>query len=706
MNEAPERDWHGIWIRAELAVSKTYKMPPAPKFREKIICNAKPQSMQIFLSGLGYHELYINGRKADKRVLAPVVMQYDVHAPYIEYNAEKLIHKGENIIEVIVGHGYFFTATDCAWRFKSAPWKPDSWEAAKMICDVVADGVTIAKSDYSWEYSATPIVFNSLRNGEYYDARLENQNPEWQHVVSATPPPGILRKEALEPCRICEEILPVLMNGGEPGVSVYDTKCTMTGWAKIAVRGKAGATVTIRYGEMLNPDGSLNQKVISRFIFSGEIQTDRYILSGSFEPETWSPRFTYHGFRYIQVEIDGEAEYIHNDFQKVGTIQTDSQALNSLQEITMNSYLSNFTGIPTDCPHREKNGWTGDANIASATGLWNYDARKAYLHFLQMVCDTQKSSGMVASIAPTSGWGYNVNPPWDAILFDLPDLLNKFYDDTTAIENGLPVMEKYWNLLNSMSLDNIIPRHGLGDWLSPVGNEVVMWSLLSSCYFYRMTNLLFEFTGKEFYKNRAQEILSSIRVHLRNPDGTWADKTIASRAIPIYFGITEDPETEACLLVEQVRENKHLANFGLFGSKFVPRVLADHGYIDDALELFLQPNCPGWGYFVRTGATALWETWDGGASRDHIMFGDCSAWMYEYLAGFKPGMELISPQFPKRLNHLKACYQGLTMEWTRQEDIIQVEISIPPKMKKKCTLHLPNGERYSLITGKQKYSVR
>lgn len=711
--------WKGHWIRAELPSDPEYGMPPAPLFRGVFFCRKAPQNVRIFLSGLGWHELFLNGTKADDRVLAPAVMQFDRHVPYIEYDVSPLAHPGKNIVEVILGNGWYYPFTEDVWHFQHAPWCPEAWEAVKLRCDVSVGGRCVLSSDRSWKCRATPIRFNSLRGGEFYDARREREPVEWRCAEPATPPPGLLLREEQEPCRVLDRFEPVSARLLRPGVRLFDFGRNLTGWARIRVRGKAGATVVLRYGERIRDDGSPDREHIAKFVLSGEFQTDRYTLSGAAEPEVWSPRFTYHGFRYVEAGITGEAElesivaeFIGSGFERVGRIETDSVDLNRIQQATVQSYHANFTGIPTDCPHREKNGWTGDAQLAMETGLWNFNGRAAYRHFLQIVADTQKPSGMISSIAPTSGWGYQANPPWDAVLFEIPFRLRQFYGDNGTISRHFPVLERYWRFAESIAFDDVL-RCGLGDWCSSVENGRELRHFISSAYFCWMTRKMAEFAplaGRrksvaERYRERAGRIAGALLREFRHADGGWCDGSLTALSVALHFGLSPEPETDALRLAELVRERKHRACFGIFGAKFTPRVLAEHGFIDDALELFLQPDYPGWGFWFRQGAVTLCENWKGNSSRNHIMFGDVSAWMYEYLAGFKPGLALIAPQFPSKLNRVRAEYKSphglFVSSWRRLPggNTVKIKIEIPEAVPFKPLLRLPDGSELPLPGG-------
>ena len=204
---------------------------------------------------------------------------------------------------------------------------------------------------------------------------------------------------------------------------------------------------------------------------------------------------------------------------------------------------------------------------------------------------------------------------------------------------------------------------------------------------------------------RVQELITALRLAFLNSDATWADGSLTAGAVALYFQLSIDPQSEAYALVQAVRKDKHRANFGIIGAKFVPRVLAEYGYIDDALELFLQQEYPGWGYCLKQGAVSLWENWKGTTSQNHIMFGDYSAWLYEYLAGFKPGSAIIAPQFPKKLNHIKATHREISIEWERQKDSIQITILTEGDLfHNGIILRLPNGTEHKI--DRKKYQIR
>ena len=703
------REWNGYWIND----GKTMCAPAdwvgaAPYLRKTFVCDKAPEKATVFLCGLGWHELYVNGQKADDRVLAPVVTQYEKRDSYIEYDVTGLLKPGKNAVAVLLGNGWYNCHTTETWSFDKAPWR--DWP--KLLCDIVADGKLLAKTETSWRFHESPVRFDALRNGEHYDARFEIPgfaDPDfddsgWKSAVQCNPPGGLIVKEDLEPCKVMREYEPV----GEKFIfsyqTVYDFGTNLTGWCEIEVEGVRGETVKLEYAEQLRANGNITQEEIGMFIKKDGFQTDTYTLKGE-GVERFRPRFTYHGFRYVLVSIWNKdtklrsikAQFVHNSFRKVGEFESSDATLNRLQQITMQSYLSNFTGIPTDCPHREKNGWTGDANIACETGLWNRDGHGAYTHFMRLLADTQRVSGQLPGIAPSGGWGFNwgSGPAWDSLLFEGCWQVYRFYGDDSLARELYGNMKRYVEYCRGMSENNIV-RFGLGDWCHWNDSGIVPVEVTSTGYYYSDTVRLAKFAalfGKEEDAKRYTELAAAIRKSFNekfyNGDGTYSTGVMTALAAPLFFGLAEkDQELTAKKLAELVRANSHKADFGILGAKYVPRVLSDYGYAEDAFQLITQPEFPGWGYWVKCGATTLWEHWNGCSSQNHIMYGDISAWMYQYLGGAEPSFETpgfkhftLKPNFVPQLSHVKMShdtpYGELRVEWRRDGKSVVCEIQIP-----------------------------
>lgn len=702
------RHWSGRWIKGiSQGPLETNKSSPAPYLRKCFDVKKIPSDAEAFACGLGWHEFLINGRKPDERVLTPVVTQFDKHVSYVVYNITSFIRVGKNVVTVILGNGWYNCQTEDVWDFTHAPWR----DYPKLLCEIEVDGKVLLKSDNTWKTHSSPIVFDALRNGEVYDARLEIpglfdpgfDDSTWEHASYINPPGGVLAKEELEPCRVQNRYDPVAVHEITPTQFTYDFGVNLTGWCEIEVVGPAGADVMLQYSESLRDNMDIDREYIGMFIKTSEFQTDRYWLRGG-GVETWHPRFTYHGFRYVKVSSSNpdvkikriEAHFIHNHFSFCGTFTSSSPTLNRLQEMTRQAFLSNYTGIPTDCPHREKNGWTGDAQLALETGLWNFDIKLAASHFEQILVDTQRPTGQLPGIAPTGGWGFNwgSGPAWDIYLFEAPWQIFLFTGDCALMHKHYGAMEKYINYCQSMSTDHLVD-FGLGDWAHPDRNRMATPEMTSSAYYYYAVTQISKFSrilghNATHYQSLASCIRDSINRKYYNTDGTYANRAWSAAGAALYFGIEEEAERSKIVarLVEDIRKNKHRADFGILGAKYIPRVLADCGFADDALKLITQPEYPGWGYWVQQNATSLWESWRGDSSRNHIMFGDISAWMYQYLGGIRPmvnhpGFEqfVLQPLFPQDLQCASATHQSrfgeIKSSWHRQNDGIICQFKVP-----------------------------
>ncbi len=732
-----KRKWQGRWISSGKAmVAHLRTTGAAPCLRKEFTCPEHWSNATLYLCGLGWHTLYINGQKADDRVLCPTISRYDRQAMYTVYDITHLLRPGQNAIAVLLGNGLYNCFEIQHWSFDKAPWR--DWP--KLCCDLEINGEIILSSDTSWKIHDSPIIFDALRNGEFYDARLTidgfampgfDDSP-WQNAKYCFPPGGDLLEDEATPCRITRVFKPVASWRIDAYKTVYDFGVNLTGWGRIKARGPAGTLVELQYCERVDP--TTHQGItedLDSYIDTGRFQCDRYFLRGDGDQEQWEPTFTYHGFRYIQVScfngavLEGiEACFIHSDFEKAGFFDSSSEMLNALQRNTIQSFICNYTGIPTDCPHREKNGWTGDACLAAETGLWNFNARKSFEHFINVLVSCQRDNGQLPGIAPTGGYGYNWGngpAPFDSILFEYPYQLYLFHGDLTLIQHHYDAMRRYLDYCDSLSNDNLV-EFGLGDWKIPAGTVAAPTAVTSSGYYYQdalrmafFANLLNRPDDETCYKTLAENIKNSFQREFVHTDGMVANDAWTALATALYFRLADEATltTIAQRLIGKVRANNHRADFGTLGAKFIPRVLADYGFADDAFLLVTQPEFPGWGWQVNQGATTLWETWLGYGSRNHIMFGDISAWMYQYLGGLQPLPESpafkhcrIKPCFVKGLDSVTVSHTSpygiIRSSWKRQDDTIVCQFELPPS----CTadLHLPN-QTVSLGSGNHRFTI-
>ena len=692
---------------------------PAPYFRKVFPC-VNPAGVKVAICGLGYYELFINGRKVSENVLDPIVTQYDRRVRYVVHELSDYLKVGENVIGVILGNGWYNCHTPEVWNFYHAAWR----DYPKLLLEMKSEKAEILLSNTSWKVSEGPIVFDGLRDGEHYDARLElgdwlslaYDDSAWGNAKITSPPGGFLEEQTAAPCRITQTIEMKKINMFD----VYDTGVNITGHARISVQGKNGAQVVLRYAERLTDDGELSTHNQDKFIKGGSFQTDKYILKGD-GLEVWEPCFTYHGFQYVHAAVTGdakivkiEARLVSSDFRRIGTFSSSSEMLNKLQECTCRSYISNFTGIPTDCPHREKNAWTGDAQIAVETGLFNFDGASSYKQWIDSFRDAQRPSGQLPGIIPNAGWNYHCGPAWDCALFVIPYNIYIFTGDRECIEKNYDLMRSYLSFCAGMTDDHTV-AFGIWDYSTPDfmwENASPKWITSTACYygcvemFSKFAGLLGKEDDRLAYAKLATDIKAAFNEKFNKRDRELAKGEMTSIASSLYWGLCEEPEkaTAVSRLAELVVTNSCKADFGILGAKYVPRVLADNGHADLAFRMITQEEYPGWGYWIKKGATTLWEHWKGTSSKNHIMFGDISAWMYKYPGGFShdfdnPGKKYmkIAPKFIAGLEHVRAEYQGYVSEWKVEGGVFRLSVTVP---EGSCaSVSLPDGGKHEIAGG-------
>ena len=690
------------WISGD----STAPEKPAPILLKEFRLDSKPAKAVFSVAVAGWCEVRLNGKKVGSDVLSPVTCQPDRRVSSIDFDVTPLLDVGGNTLEVLLGNGWQNTFTKDSWRFCEAPWIGSPKIRGELKCD----GKTLFATDGSWRAYDSPIVFNAMRNGEWYDARREGiRVNERAAKVEKYAPWGVVSAEDAVPCREGEAFEPKNVRKTPDGRDLYDFGANISGWCEMEVEGDAGAKVSLDYDESLTDGNDLLGHVKSLTQGRGEkrpVQHDEYTLAGRAGGERWHPRFTYHGFRYVAATLHGNvrvksirARFVHSDFARAGTVAMSDRTFAALQSATERSYLSNFVGIPTDCPHREKNGWTGDTQLAMETGLWNFDAKTSYVHFLRMMLDAQRPNGAVPCILPCNakfGFFWGSGPAWDAILFEIPWQLYRFHGDDAPAREAYQAMKRYVAFVSEKTDADGLVEYGLGDWCAPKEAKKTPERLTDSAYvfeFNRRISFWAERFGEPGYAaERAAEagrIKAAFNRAFYKGGGIYDGGQFTALAAPLYFkGLCADGEEAevAKRLVEAVRANGHRALFGILGAKWVPRVLADHGYADDAFRMFVQPEMPGWAHWIKFGDGTLRECWDDSNSHNHIMFGDLSAWAYEYAAGItplEPGFRKVAfrPRFLEGVDSFSAThrtpYGEIRAGWRRENGQPVFEYSVP-----------------------------
>jgi alpha-L-rhamnosidase len=507
---------------------------------------------------------------------------------------------------------------------------------------------------------------------------------------------------------------------------LFDLGRNISGVSQLRVKGEAGTEIRLKHVEIVRPGDVVYMDNVSEHYRpvddSDPFATDIFILGGKGE-ETFMPRFNYKGFQYVEVTSDKPVEltvgsltgwFMHSDLPPVGQVETSSPLVNKIWQAANNSYLSNMFGYPTDCPHREKNGWTGDANYAVDLGLYNFDGITVYEKWLADHRDEQQPNGVLPNIIPTSGWGYDWanGPDWTCSLAVIPWAVYQFYGDSRLLADCYENIKRYTNRITEIAPDGLTDW-GLGDWV-PVKTKTVR-EYTSSIYYYRVVSILAQ-TARLFgntadfttYSALAEKIKSAINHKYLNAEtGIYGTGNQTELSTALMWDIVPDglKSKVAANLARRVEaDNRHL-DVGLLGTKAILHALSENGYADLAYALASQDTYPSWGYWIaKDKATTLYEDWTAigekkETSLNHIMFGEVDAWFFKGLGGIHPDPEhpgfkniLLKPNFVAGLNHAAVSFRspyGLVVsDWERtKKNTIIYNVTVPANCT--ATLTLP-----------------
>ena len=650
------------------------------------------------ICGLGYYELRLNGQKVGNQELDPTFTDADHRVLYVTHDITDQLRDGKNVVGVMLGNGWYNQHAVEEWDFEQAAWRGRPKLRLVLRIEYTDGSVENIVSDETWEATCDgPVVLDGIRNGEVYDARREMDGwdtvdgaatatemdcvARWESAQGVAAPKGTLTAQKAPPIRVVREIVPVDWTQVKPNVKVYDLGQNMVGRAKIEVVGPRGARVVMRYSERANDDGTIHRDEIDCYHHQGPFQQEEYTLRGSveFEPEFYESRFTYHGFRYVEVTVlpptdpairtqDGVApelatvgardlpvvesligRVLHTDFGETGQFTCSDDSINQTQANTLWSYRGNFVGIPTDCPHREKNGWTGDAQLACAMAMYNFDNAPAYVQWLRSVHEEQGPEGNLTGIAPSQNWGWWAGPAWDSAIIVIPWYLYVYTGDPQPLAEHYDAMAKFNDYLyGKMEADpNHVVDMALGDWVpaktvTPQGVTCTGYLYFDSVALSQIANILGKPEDSAKYAKRAQIVRENFRKAYLKSDGTVSIGSQTAESAAIFMGFVTDPserELVAAKLADAVQAEDYKIDTGIFGAKYLFRTLSETGNHEMAYRILMGREAPGYGAWLEANATTLWEAWSlkdaWAASLNHIMFGDISGWFYEYLAGIQ-----------------------------------------------------------------------
>lgn len=735
------KNWKGFWISDNHGIDTK----PAAYFRKTFETEKRVKSARAYIAVAGLYELYINGKKIGDHRLDPMYTRFDRRNLYVSYDVTDNFRTGKNAIGVILGNGWYNFQSIGVWDFERAPWR--NRPAFCLDLHVTYDDGSVENiiSDESWKSSLGPIIYNSIYTGEQYDARLEQSNwdtPEfddnkWGGVINRQVPSQNIVSQAMQPIRNVEKVSSKNMRKINDTTYIFDIGRNIAGVSQITLNGDSGTIVRLIHAERLDKNGFPDQSNVDYFLSmptrkSDPFATDIYELNGKGE-ETFIPKFSYKGFQYVEVTSNKPikltkeslvAYFMHSDVEPIGSIKSSNELINKIWAASNASYLSNLFGYPTDCPQREKNGWTGDAHIASETGLYNFDGVTIYEKWMTDHRDEQQPNGVLPSIVPTDGWGYEWGngPDWTSTIAIIPWNVYLFYGDPKLLSDCYNNIQRYVGHINDLYPKGLT-TWGLGDW-APVKSKTPV-ELTSSTYYYVDVNILAKaakILGKaddyKKYSALANKIRDAINAKYLNPKtASYAEGYQTEQSVPLCWGIVPDSlkAKVAKNLADSVAANNYHLDVGILGAKAILNALSENGQAQTAYQLAVQDTYPSWGWWIVNGATTLYENWNISVPRDlslnHIMFGEIDAWMYKALGGIKPdetqpGFKnvLLSPNFVTGLDHFEAThnspYGTLVSAWTRVGKTIKYSVTIPANST--ATIHFPQTTNKQIyLTGKK-----
>ncbi len=734
-------DWRAAWITrkrpAPLSEQQLFKDDPAPLFRKEFSIEKKINRARAYVSGLGYYELRLNGQRVGDHVLDPGWTTCSKRVLYSTYDVTEQLKRGPNALGVMLGNGWYNPLPLRLWGHIN-PRENLTIGEPRLIVQLVAeftDGTSqTIVTDASWKTGDGPILRNNVYLGEVYDARKEQpgwdrpgfNDSTWQPAILATEPLGPLQAQDAPPIRVTRVLKPVKLTEPKPGVFIFDLGQNFAGWVRLRVQGPAGTRVKLRQGELLYPDGTLNGMTAvcgqikqggTNYCYDGNgvpktaFQVDDYILKGQGE-EVYTPRFTFHGFRYVEVTgfpgkptlASIEGLRLNSDVAPAGSFACSNERFNRIQQMVLWTELSNLFSVESDCPHREKFGYGGDIVAASEMAMLNFGMSRFYAKAAQDLADAVRPNGGFTETAPfvgisDEGLGEMSGPVgWGTAHPFLLWRLYQYYGDRRLLEENYEPAKRWLALLRSSAKDGILDN-GISDHesLAPKPRAVT-----GTGFYYLNARLLASIAralGKEADAVEDDALAETIktafnRKFLQPGTGRYDTATQACQAFALYLGLApvEKKDRALSVLVRDI-EDAHAGHLttGIFGTKYMLHALTDAGRSDVAYAIVNQTTFPGWGYMLENGATTLWEHWefsDNTFSHNHPMFGSVSEWFYRALAGINVAPDavacdkiVIRPQPVGDLKWVKASYDSVrgkvVSEWHLDAGKFSLRVRVP-----------------------------
>lgn len=713
----------------------------------------------VYISGLGHYEMKINGRKVGDSEFAPLWSEYSKTVYYNTYDVTQLLAEGRNAISVLLGNGFFNVQRMGRYSKLQTSFGPPQM-IMRMEINFSDGSRQVIKSGEDWKYTLSPITFNSIYGGESYDARLCQpgcdmpgfDDSRWHDAVLMEGPAGTLTPQTAQPVKIMErygvkswmkihtDSLAAASKATkreiDPSVIVADMGQNLAGFPEITIEGKRGQKVTMLVAEKLTQQGACDQRQTGRQHYY------EYTL-GSDGTETWHPRFSYYGFRYIQVEgavREGEPNpqglpvlkklsscFVYNSAREVSSFECSNELFTKTHRLIERAERSNMQAVLTDCPHREKLGWLEQDHLCGPSLLYNYDMTRFAPKVIRDITDTQKSDGMVPTTAPqyvSFGNLFDDSPEWGSTLIIMPFMYYEQYGDSTLITANYGAMSRYVDYLTSRA-DSGIVSHGLGDWYDygpwragfSKNTPVPLVATAHYIFDLQLMTRAARMTGNTADADKYSKLLAyttdAFNSRFFKADScTYGTGSQTSNALPLYLGLTGNNKQGVLnSLVADIKAHGTRLTTGDVGNRYLFQTLAQNGLNDLLYSMLNHYETPGYGFQLRHGATTLTEQWDPnqGSSLNHFMMGQIDEWLFKTLAGIqnRPGTYglrhlLIKPTLVGDLKYVNASteslYGKISVNCTRSSLIVDIPVGSD------ATIVLPDGTEKQVGSGKHTFN--
>lgn len=739
-----EKDWQGAgWIALQKDRADWYVVPAIhfphvkdkikdkdfgtyllPKFRKTFNVKKKISKALAFVCGLGQFDFSLNGTKVGNDFLDPGWTKYDKEALYVTFDVTDKIRTGMNEIDVMLGNGFYNIPRRSYFKLLGSFGAPK----LKMLLRLqYEDGKTeFIVTNKTWEAASSAITCSSIYSGEDYDATKE-QMP-WQKAV-VTSYPGKLKSQLNPPIKVRDKIVVKRKFKNAKGEWVYDLGQNFSGIIQVKMKGARNQCITFRPAELLNPDSTVNQSATGDYTFT-------YTLKGEGSSEEWQPRFSYYGFRYVQLgnavpqgvsnpnnlPVVEELEGLHtcSSTSETGTFTCSNQLFNKTYELIDWAIRSNMASLLTDCPHREKLGWLEEAHLMQYSIQYRYDMYLLYKKITDDMEASQASNGNIPTIAPEYvhfANGFEDTPEWGSTFIISPWYIYKWYGDKSLLEKHYPAMQKMIKYLESREDKDGIVAYGLGDWFDigperPGVAQLTSNGVTATAIYYYDTRIMADaakLLGKqsdfESYTTKAESIKAAFNKRYLNAEGYYDRNSQTANAMALFMGLAPQDKKESVLqhLVQDIRSRGNALTAGDVGYRYVIQALKDNGYSQVINDMNSRYDVPGYGWQLAHGATALTESWQayGFVSNNHLMLGHLMEWLFNGIGGISQTDSsiawkevCINPQRVNSVNHadtsFESPYGGITCNWRQTENLYILEVTIPANSN--AIVHLPTAD--------------